>query len=204
MRECSTGQQQRAPIVRVLAAWPRALLADESVSMVDVLIRLEVIAELGVDLDRVALGITSDIALACYFADEILVMHSGRIGARGGAEWLTRRPTHPYTQRLIASTPGSEASRRRVAARLGSDACRDRRRQKDGTEELTSRRRAVAPVRRGARSWRAVANATASPGCALPRLQQRPCAQQNRDAGLPRIANPVLIERCSLHAAIDP
>jgi oligopeptide/dipeptide ABC transporter ATP-binding protein len=110
--ELSGGQRQRVSIARALAAAPRVLLADEPVSMLDVSIRLEVldlIADLRTRLDLAVLYITHDIASARYFADEILVMHAGRIVERGPAEALTQNPTHPYTQLLIASSPDPDS-----------------------------------------------------------------------------------------------
>jgi oligopeptide/dipeptide ABC transporter ATP-binding protein len=110
--ELSGGQRQRVSIARALAAAPRVLLADEPVSMLDVSIRLEVLdllSELRANLDLAVLYITHDIASARYFADEILVMHAGRIVERGPAEELTQNPTHPYTQLLIASSPDPDS-----------------------------------------------------------------------------------------------
>jgi peptide/nickel transport system ATP-binding protein len=106
--ELSGGQRQRVSFARALAARPTVLLADEPVSMLDVSIRLEMLALLD-DLRRrfqlAMLYITHDIASARYFADEILVMYSGRIVERGPAEEVTQRPAHPYTQLLVASAP---------------------------------------------------------------------------------------------------
>jgi oligopeptide/dipeptide ABC transporter ATP-binding protein len=110
--ELSGGQRQRVSIARALAAAPRVLLADEPVSMLDVSIRLEVldlIADLRDRLNLAVLYITHDIASARYFADEILVMHAGEIVERGPAEQLTQKPTHPYTQLLIASSPDPDS-----------------------------------------------------------------------------------------------
>ncbi len=119
--ELSGGQRQRVSIARALAARPRVLLADEPVSMLDVSIRLEVldlIAELRNELGLAILYITHDIASARYFADEILVMHAGRIVERGEAEQLTQNPTHPYTQLLISSSPDPDS----FASELGDAA----------------------------------------------------------------------------------
>jgi peptide/nickel transport system ATP-binding protein len=106
--ELSGGQRQRVSIARALAAAPRVLLADEPVSMLDVSIRLgilDLIQDLRTNLNLAVLYITHDIASARYFADEILVMHAGRIVERGPAEELIQRPQHAYTQLLIASSP---------------------------------------------------------------------------------------------------
>jgi peptide/nickel transport system ATP-binding protein len=118
--ELSGGQRQRVAIARALAASPRVLLADEPVSMLDVSIRLEIldlIEELRARLDLAVLYITHDIASARYFADEILVMHSGEIVERGPAEQVTQAPTHDYTRLLIDSAPDPDAFGRQLRVR---------------------------------------------------------------------------------------
>jgi peptide/nickel transport system ATP-binding protein len=106
--ELSGGQRQRVSFARALAARPSVLLADEPVSMLDVSIRLEMLALLD-DLRRrfqlALLYITHDIASARYFADEVLVMYAGQIVERGPAEDVTQHPAHPYTQLLVQSAP---------------------------------------------------------------------------------------------------
>jgi peptide/nickel transport system ATP-binding protein len=106
--ELSGGQRQRVSFARALAARPKVLLADEPVSMLDVSIRLEMLAllnDLRQRLQLALLYITHDIASARYFADEILVMYGGQVVERGPAEELTQHPAHPYTQLLVASAP---------------------------------------------------------------------------------------------------
>jgi peptide/nickel transport system ATP-binding protein len=106
--ELSGGQRQRVSFARALAAKPSVLLADEPVSMLDVSIRLEMLALLDDLRQRFQLAmlyITHDIASARYFADEILVMYAGEIVERGPAEDVTQQPAHPYTQLLVSSAP---------------------------------------------------------------------------------------------------
>ncbi len=106
--ELSGGQRQRVAFARALAAKPSVLLADEPVSMLDVSIRLEMLAllnDLRTRLRLALLYITHDIASARYFADEILVMYAGQIVERGPAEQITQQPKHPYTQLLVSSAP---------------------------------------------------------------------------------------------------
>ena len=125
--ELSGGQRQRVAIARALAASPRVLLADEPVSMLDVSIRLEVLdllEELGRDLDLAVLYITHDIASARYFADEILVMYAGEIVERGPAEEVTQQPAHPYTQLLVASAPDPDAFGAQLTVGRGATARR--------------------------------------------------------------------------------
>jgi peptide/nickel transport system ATP-binding protein len=123
--ELSGGQRQRVSFARALAAQPSVLLADEPVSMLDVSIRLEMLALLD-DLRKrfqlALLYITHDIASARYFADEVLVMYAGEIVERGPAEDVTQRPAHPYTQLLVSSAPDPDnlgAALRNGANRAG-------------------------------------------------------------------------------------
>jgi peptide/nickel transport system ATP-binding protein len=132
--ELSGGQRQRVSFARALAAQPTVLLADEPVSMLDVSIRLEMLAllnDLRSRLHLALLYITHDIASARYFADEVLVMYGGQIVERGPAEEVTQYPAHPYTQLLIASAPdpdnlgsslksGNAVQGATVAGKLGS------------------------------------------------------------------------------------
>jgi peptide/nickel transport system ATP-binding protein len=115
--ELSGGQRQRVAIARALAVRPRALIADEPVSMLDVSIRLGVLNLLA-DLrekERLAiLYVTHDIASARYLADTIVVMYAGQLVESAPSADLTDRPAHPYTQLLLSAAPDPT----RVAAPL--------------------------------------------------------------------------------------
>jgi len=95
-------------ITRALAVEPKIILADESVSMLDVSIRLGILnlmAKLR-DEQRIAfLYVTHDIASARYFADDLLVMYAGHAVEGGETELLLQDPLHPYTQLLISAVP---------------------------------------------------------------------------------------------------
>jgi ABC-type glutathione transport system ATPase component len=109
--ELSGGQRQRVAIARALAPGPRILVADEPVSMLDVSIRLGVLNLLATLQREEHLGvlyITHDLATARHFADDVMVMHSGRIVERGPADEVILRPKHEYTRSLAEAAPNPE------------------------------------------------------------------------------------------------
>ncbi|HEX7063432.1 MAG TPA: ABC transporter ATP-binding protein [Bacillales bacterium] len=110
--ELSGGQRQRLAIARTLAANPKFMVADEPTSMLDVSIRagiLELLNELKHDMNLSYLYITHDLASARYFGDRIMVMYGGKVMEIAESKTLIQKPLHPYTQLLLAATPGSSS-----------------------------------------------------------------------------------------------
>ena len=106
--ELSGGQLQRVSIARALCVEPKVLLADEPISMLDVSVRLGVLNLLRAlcdDEQLAILYITHDIASARYLAEDIIVMYAGQVVEQARGTELVDRPSHPYTQLLIASVP---------------------------------------------------------------------------------------------------
>lgn len=108
--QLSGGQRQRVAVARALTVNPEFIVADESVSMVDVSIRtglLNMLLRLNQELGVAFLFITHDLAVARYFSwqGRAAVMYLGRIVEFGPTPDVTRHPTHPYTQALVASLP---------------------------------------------------------------------------------------------------
>ena len=108
--EFSGGQRQRIGLARALALKPDVLVADESVSALDVTIQaqvLKLLEELKGKLNLAMLFITHDLHVAGQICDRIAVMRRGEIVEINTTVELLSNPQHPYTQELLAAIPGS-------------------------------------------------------------------------------------------------
>lgn len=101
----SGGQRQRAWIAMSLAQDTRILLLDEPTTYLDIAHSVEVldlVDHLCVDLGRTVVMVIHDLNLAIRYADELVVVHEGRIAAQGA-------PEHVITERLLETVFGLTA-----------------------------------------------------------------------------------------------
>ena len=102
----SGGELQRVSVARALIPYPKIIIADEPVSMIDASLRMNVInlfLSLKEEFQRSFLYITHDLATAYYISDYIAVMYRGCIVEFGDARTILADPQHPYTQLLLDS-----------------------------------------------------------------------------------------------------
>ena len=104
----SGGMRQRAMIAMALSCHPRLLIADEPTTALDVTVQsqiLELIAELQAQFKMAVLYITHNLGVIAEICDDVAVMYLGRIVEAGTVRDIFHNPLHPYTRRLLDSTP---------------------------------------------------------------------------------------------------
>lgn len=117
--ELSGGMCQRVMIAMALACSPFLLIADEPTTGLDVTTQaviMDLIREMSRKERMSVLLITHDLGLAGEYCDRIAVMHAGHVVEIGKTDDLLHHAAHPYTRKLLASTPTPEMRMQDLAA----------------------------------------------------------------------------------------
>ena len=106
--ELSGGMRQRVIIAIALSLTPELIIMDEPTTALDVVVQREILQQIEAlkrEFGFAVLFITHDLSLLLEFADRISIMYAGEIVETAPAERLAAKPSHPYTQGLLASFP---------------------------------------------------------------------------------------------------
>ncbi len=104
---------QRVMIAIALACRPALLIADEPTTGLDVTTQaavMDLITGLARERQMATLFITHDLGLAADYCDRIVVMHAGHAVESAPTKTLFAMPRHPYTARLMSSTPDADST----------------------------------------------------------------------------------------------
>jgi peptide/nickel transport system ATP-binding protein len=122
--EISGGQRQRVNIARGLALNPRLLILDEAVSALDKSVEAQVLnllLDLKAEFGLTYIFISHDLNVVRFMSDRVMVMYLGKVAEVGPADAVFGKPSHPYTEALLASMPSMDPDNRTQEAPITGD-----------------------------------------------------------------------------------
>ncbi|MES2952772.1 MAG: ABC transporter ATP-binding protein [Pseudomonadota bacterium] len=113
----SGGMRQRVVIALALAGEPKLIVADEPTTALDVSIQAQIITLLKSVCKKhgaAVMLITHDMGVIAETCDRVAVLYAGRIAEIGPVHEVINRPSHPYTEGLMAAIPDITLDRERL------------------------------------------------------------------------------------------
>ena len=121
--QLSGGMAQRVMMAIGVALKPRALIADEPTSNLDVTLQAEMLQRLRIlreENQTAIMLITHDLGVIAQMAERVAVMYGGYIVEYADTPSLYSRPMHPYTWGLFQSLPRLDAVNQRLRPMTGA------------------------------------------------------------------------------------
>ena len=121
--QLSGGMAQRVMMAIGVALGPRALIADEPTSNLDVTLQAEMLQRLRTlrqEKKTAIMLITHDLGVIARMAENVAVMYGGCVVEYADTPTLYRRPMHPYTWGLFQSLPRLDAARQKLRPMMGA------------------------------------------------------------------------------------
>jgi len=114
--EFSGGQRQRIAIARALITKPSLVVADESVSALDVSVQAQVLnlmMDLQAKYNLTFVFISHDLSVVEYVTSKMIVIYLGRVVEHGITSQIFQTPRHPYTRMLLEAIPSLDPLKRK-------------------------------------------------------------------------------------------
>lgn len=115
--QLSGGLRQRALIASALALNPGLIVADEPTTALDATVQariLELLQNIKANGSSLLL-ISHDLAVVAQLADEVLVLHHGKVLEQGPIKQILQAPQHPYTRSLLDALPAEQPRGHRLS-----------------------------------------------------------------------------------------
>ena len=106
--QLSGGMRQRVVGAIGISCQPLVLIADEPTTSLDVTIQaqyLKLLRDLQQESGMSLIFITHDFGIVAKMCDRVAVMYAGKIVELGSVRDIFNKPSHPYTEALLASVP---------------------------------------------------------------------------------------------------